>query len=46
MSTTRRNLEATGERWTEDLETAVRGLAPNRWSDVQAVLREAGLEPR
>ncbi|MEZ4377698.1 MAG: hypothetical protein R3B35_05375 [Gemmatimonadales bacterium] len=46
VSTTRRNLEATGERWTDDLETAVRGLAPNRWSDVQAVLREAGLEPR
>lgn len=43
VSTTRRTLEAAGEEWTAELEQAVRDLAPNRWTDVQAVLREARL---
>jgi hypothetical protein len=41
VATTRRTLEAAGEAWTAELEQAVRDLAPNRWTDVQAVLRES-----
>jgi hypothetical protein len=41
---TRRNLEAAREKWTDEIERKVRALAPNRWNDIQAVLREAGLQ--
>ncbi|MGH7582295.1 MAG: hypothetical protein ACREL5_03605, partial [Gemmatimonadales bacterium] len=40
---TRHNVEATGQGWSSDMEAGVRKLAPNRWSDVQQVIREAGL---
>ena len=45
VATTRRTLEAAGEAWTAESEQAVRDLAPNRWTDVRSVLREAGLLP-
>jgi hypothetical protein len=44
VQVTQRNYQAAGEAWTDDVEKALRSLAPNRWNDVQAVLREAGLE--
>ncbi len=43
VATTRHALEAAGQRWDRDVERQVRALVPNRWSDVQAVLREADL---
>lgn len=32
-----------GDAWTTGVEQGVRALVPNRWKDIQAVLREAGL---
>lgn len=46
LRTTRQNYLAAGEEWTDRVEKAVRGLAPNRWKDVQQVLAESGLEPK
>ncbi len=37
---TRRNLEAAGRRWTDEIEDAVEALVPNRWQDIQRVLAE------
>ncbi|MEZ5320245.1 MAG: hypothetical protein R2752_22775 [Vicinamibacterales bacterium] len=34
----RRNLEASGRRWTGDLEDVLRSLLPNRWRDVSRVV--------
>jgi hypothetical protein len=44
VQATRRNYEAAAEAWSPQVEQALRGLAPNRWNDIQAVLREAGVE--
>lgn len=46
VETTRQTLEAGGQDWTAEVEQAVRGLIPNRWTDVRSVLREAGFSPR
>lgn len=45
VTTTRRTIEDAGGAWSDEMERQVRRLAPNRWTDVQKVLREAGLQP-
>lgn len=37
---TRENFAEAGDAWTAQVEQAVRGLVPNRWNDIQQVLRE------
>ena len=37
----RKNLEGAGRAWTPQIETAIKGIVPNRWKDVTAVLRAA-----
>jgi hypothetical protein len=46
IEVTKRNYQAAGTPWTAEVERAFRALTPNRWTDVQAVLKEAGLEVR
>lgn len=36
---TQKNVRAAGQQWTGAMETAVRGLVPNRWADISRVLR-------
>lgn len=38
---TRRNVEANGARWTDQIRDVVRAAAPNRFTDITAVLEEA-----
>jgi hypothetical protein len=38
---TAKNVRAAGQPWTEDVEDAVRGLAPARWADITRILDEA-----
>src|SRR5205814_431121 len=38
---TKKNAEAGGRKWTKELETAIRGLVPNRWTDITKILRAA-----
>jgi len=40
---TRENFRSAGAEWNDEVEGAVRALVPNRWRDVRAILREAGL---
>jgi hypothetical protein len=42
---TRKNIVSGGERWTRDLEDAVRGIASDRWRDVSRIVDEARKEP-
>jgi hypothetical protein len=43
VSHTRKNLEGSGRKWTREMEPVLRRALPNRWRDIQAVLRAAGL---
>ncbi len=38
---TRKNFEAAGQAWTKPIQETVRALVPNRWKDVERILREA-----
>jgi hypothetical protein len=38
----RRNFVAAGRTWSEEVAAQVRGLVPNRWNDVAAILEGAG----
>jgi cell wall-associated NlpC family hydrolase len=38
VARTRKNAENLGQTWTDAIERTVRGLLPNRWADVQAVI--------
>jgi hypothetical protein len=40
---TRKALEQNGTQWSEEIEDAVRGLAPNRFRDIRRVVERAGL---
>ncbi len=42
---TRDNVASTNMLWTEDVERLVRQLSPNRFHDIQTVLKEAGVPP-
>lgn len=37
----KKNIAAAGRKWTRDLEQAVTALTPQRWADIQMLLREA-----
>ena len=37
---TKRNVQQADQAWTGEIERAVRGLAPQRWRDIQKVLEE------
>jgi hypothetical protein len=37
---TKRNIQQADQSWTEEIERAVRGVAPQRWRDIQKVLEE------
>jgi hypothetical protein len=39
---TKKNFAEMRERWTREVVSVVRGLAPNRWQDIQRVLGAAG----
>lgn len=39
---TKKNVSQTGADWTDEVESAVRSLVPNRWRDVVKVLEESG----
>lgn len=41
LERTKKNFAAAGQRWTKEIETAVRGLVPNRWQDITAILEGA-----
>ena len=41
LSHVRKNFAASGQTWTDGTERLVRGLIPNRWSDIQRVIRAA-----
>lgn len=41
---TRKNFVAAGRTWTEEVERRVRELAPNRWTDLTAILDGAGIQ--
>ena len=38
---TKKNVVASGRSWSDDFDRMVRGAAPGRWRDIQAVLQEA-----
>jgi hypothetical protein len=38
---TKKNVAALKQNWTQAMETTIRGAAPGRWRDVQAVLQQA-----
>jgi hypothetical protein len=38
---TKKNFEAASQPWTKQIEQLVAGLVPNRWSDIERVLKEA-----
>jgi hypothetical protein len=40
---TRKNVEAARQKWTREMEQVLRGVVPNRWQDIQAILGEAQL---
>jgi hypothetical protein len=40
---TRKSVIAAGRRWTPAVEQAVRSAVPGRWTDITAILAEAGL---
>jgi hypothetical protein len=40
---TRDNLEKSGRKWTGETEKVLLAAVPNRWRDITAVLREAGV---
>lgn len=40
---TRKNVEAAGQPWSRAAEDTIRKVSPNRWRDIVAVLRGAGL---
>jgi hypothetical protein len=40
---TRKNFEAAGREWSGQVEDAVRGVVPNRWNDIEQVLKRAGM---
>lgn len=42
---TKKNFEAANRDWNGQVEEAVRGVLPNRWNDIQQVLRAAGETP-
>jgi hypothetical protein len=37
----RKNIAGAGRKWTRELEQAVTALTPQRWTDIQSILREA-----
>jgi hypothetical protein len=37
-----KNIAGAGRKWTRELEQAVTAMTPQRWADIQAILREAG----
>jgi hypothetical protein len=39
---TRKNVEAAGQEWTDEIAEAVAGFTLNRWDDIETVLRRAG----
>jgi hypothetical protein len=42
LSHTRKNVEASGQKWTKQIEDVVRQRTPNRWQDIVAILKGAG----
>lgn len=36
-----KNIAGAGRKWTRELEQAITALTPQRWADIQAILREA-----
>jgi hypothetical protein len=38
---TKKNVAASGRRWTKEIDAAARSIIPNRWQDVQRVLAAA-----
>ena len=38
---TKKNFEAAGQEWSDDIEELVRDLAPNRWADIERILNAA-----
>jgi hypothetical protein len=42
----KKNIAGAGRKWTRELEEAVTAQTPQRWADIQAILREAETLPR
>jgi hypothetical protein len=42
----KKNIAAAGRKWTRELEQAVVGSTPQRWADIQQVMREAASPER
>lgn len=40
---TKKNVEAAGQRWSSQIEAAIRQAAPNRWNDIAQILKLSGV---